>query len=84
MSAPRWIHVLAADSGLAEGHRYGKYRALCGELLVDSELPRAECSEDCDREVAYCLECLRAANERNWDTGVDVDCPPGVIVRMER
>lgn len=74
--------MLAADEAVAEGYRYGTYVAVCGELVERSSLARADCDDDCEcKGVAYCLACLRAANKRAWEAGVDVDCPPGVFVR---
>jgi hypothetical protein len=79
------VHLLAADEAVKEGHRYGTYLALCGQPVSASTLPRASCPDGCECPgVVYCFFCLRAATERNWDAGVDVDCPPGIVVRTSR
>ncbi|MGH3823489.1 MAG: hypothetical protein ACRDRA_11770 [Pseudonocardiaceae bacterium] len=84
MSGLRRVHLLCADEALAEGYRPGVYLAVCGEVIGGLSLPSARCPDECDCEIAYCPACLRAATERNWDAGVDVDCPPGIIVRTAR
>jgi hypothetical protein len=50
-----------ADDGLPEGHVYRCYLALCGELLPSSSLPPSTCPDDCECDVLYCSECVRAA-----------------------
>ncbi len=75
MSAPHCLHLLAADSGVAEGHRYGVHLALCATVLNSSSLPPARCPDECDCEVAYCSDCLRAAAERNAEAGVAYTTP---------
>ena len=72
------IHLLAADSGVAEG----TYIALCEALLKASSLRPDLCSDDCDREVAYCSDCLRAAAEVNADAGLAY-IAPGVRVMTD-
>lgn len=82
MSEPHCLHLLAAERELlTECHRSLPYLAVCGEQLPASELPSSDCEPGCEREVVYCLECIRTANGRNWEAGVEVDCPPGVFVR---
>lgn len=80
MSEPHCLHLLVAHDALTKEYWYGIYVTLCGNLLGASELPSATCPDDCGAEIVYCPGCLRAANERNYDAGVDVDCPPTVIV----
>ncbi len=77
---PGWLHLLVADDAITERH----HMTLCGAVLASSELPSSLCLDDCKRDHVYCLACLRVANEHNWNLGVDVDCPPGVIVRRAR
>ncbi|MGH3785254.1 MAG: hypothetical protein ACRDRG_01590 [Pseudonocardiaceae bacterium] len=85
MSGPHCFHLLRADGGLADQHRYGKYVALCGEVLAAWELPSALCPEDCDRAVTYCLGCIRRAASANEDASVDFSTVhPGWIVRSQR
>lgn len=57
---------------------------MCGAELPTSELPSSECEPGCERETTYCQACIRTANGRNYNAGLDVDCPPGVIVRRIR
>lgn len=64
MSAPHpWgvLHLLVADDALTERHVYRRYLALCGALLPTSELPPSTCPQDCEFDVLYCTECVRAA-----------------------
>lgn len=82
--APEDIHLTAVDETLKESQCCGKYLALCGEVIARSDLPGTLCVADCEREHGYCLACIREANRRNWQAGLDVDCPPGVIVRTSR
>ncbi|MGH3764045.1 MAG: hypothetical protein ACRDTX_02640 [Pseudonocardiaceae bacterium] len=70
------FHLLVADSGLTECHRYRIYLALCGAELATSELPSSLCSPECDREVAYCMQCLEVANVRNAEAGVVMTWSP--------
>lgn len=78
MSAPGWVHLLAADEALAEGYRHGGYLALCGEPIGASGLPDASCLDECDDEATYCSACLYVATQRNWAAGLDVGCPSGI------
>jgi hypothetical protein len=85
VNEPHCLHLLVTErETLAEGHRYGTYMAICGELLVTEELPSSDCEPGCQREITYCQACIRTAIERNYDAGADIDCPPGVIVRRQR
>jgi hypothetical protein len=77
VSAPRGAHLLSADEALAEGYRPGGYLALCGEPI---DAPGASYPEECECEVTYYPACLHTATERNWEAGVEVGCPPGIIV----
>lgn len=80
MSEPHCVHLLEAQCAelLAECHRVGLYLALCGQELTVGELPAWECEDaGCEREIVYCLVCLRAASRWNHEVGVHVDCPPG-------
>lgn len=63
MNAHSWgvLHLLVADDGLPERHVYRCYLALCGELLPSSSLPPSTCPDDCECDVLYCSECVRAA-----------------------
>ena len=55
------LHLLVADDALTEGHVYRCYLALCGALLPTSELPPSACPDDCEFDVLYCSERVRAA-----------------------
>jgi hypothetical protein len=62
VSAPHpWgdLHLLVADDALV-GEIGGTYLAVCGELVPASTLPPSSCPEDCDCDVLYCPECVRA------------------------
>jgi hypothetical protein len=39
----------------------GTYLTVCGELIPASALPPSTCPEDCECDVLYCSECVRAA-----------------------
>jgi hypothetical protein len=85
VSEPHCLHLLGAERELlAECHLRRSYLAVCGELMSVSELPSSDCEPGCQREVVSCLACIRTANEHHYDAGVDVDCPPGVVVWRQR
>lgn len=85
-SEPHCLHLLEAHSAelLAECHRGRLYLALCGEELATQKLPSPDCEPGCERDVVYCLACIRAASRHNYEVEADVDCPSGVIVRVDR
>jgi hypothetical protein len=63
VSAPHpWgvLHLLVADDALPGGLG-GTYITVRGKLLPFSGLPPSSCPEDCDCDVLYCTECVRAA-----------------------
>lgn len=71
MSAPHpWgdLHLLVADDALTEGIG-GTYLAVCGALVPASRLPPSSCPEDCDCDVLYCTECVRAVAQWNTEAG---------------
>jgi hypothetical protein len=83
MSAPRSVHLLAADEVLAEDYRPGGYLPLCGEPIDAASLPEACCPDECDCEITYCPGCVDVAMKRNWEAGVAVGCPPGTTVTTD-
>jgi hypothetical protein len=58
-----FLRLLVADDALTEGHVYRCYPSLCGKLLPTSSLPPSTCPDDCEFDVLYCSECVRAATE---------------------
>lgn len=63
---PQIVHLLEADDAIAEGHRYGTFIAVCGELVRASNLSPSPCPDGCHCENAlYCPECVREATR--WD-----------------
>ena len=80
MSAPRRLHLLSTDEVLGEGYRPGGYLAACGEPVDTSSEPSANCPDECECEVTYCLGCLDAATKRNREARLEVGCPPGITV----
>jgi hypothetical protein len=52
--------LLVADDALPGGLG-GTYITVCGELIPASELPPSTCPQDCECDVLYCSECVRAA-----------------------
>lgn len=71
VSAPHCFHLLTADEVVVtEGHQYGLYISVCGELLSGVTLPGHTRAADCDREIIYCPDCLRVATELNRDASL--------------
>jgi hypothetical protein len=62
------LHLLVADDALAGGIG-GTHVAVCGELVSLSRLPPSSCPEDCDCDVLYCPECVRAVAQCNAEAG---------------
>lgn len=58
-----FLHLLVADDALTERHIYRCYLSLCGKLLPTSSLPSSTCPDDCEFDVLYYSECVRAATE---------------------
>jgi hypothetical protein len=86
VSAPRSVHLVSAHEVVETWHLTPTYTAVCGELVHSAAPENPECPNECecDCEVVYCSACLRMVIERNGDAGVDVDCPPGIRVRVAR
>lgn len=80
MSAPHpWgvLHLLVADDALPEGLG-GTYLTVCGELVPASSLPPSSCPEDCECDVLYCTQCVRAAAQ--WTAeALRADCASGTL-----
>ncbi|MGH3683554.1 MAG: hypothetical protein ACRDQY_26635 [Pseudonocardiaceae bacterium] len=82
---PHRVHLVAADSGLVEGHPACRlYMGSCGALMTRSQLPSSLCPDGCECAGTFCQHCLDVANEHNYDAGVDVQCPPGMRVETTR
>jgi hypothetical protein len=65
------FHLLVADAAIPECYEvFQRWPAVCGKLLSAGELPASTCPPDCQREVTYCIDCLRLAVERNDEAGV--------------
>lgn len=62
---PGSVHLLMADTALAEQHRCRCYLALCGAELTAKRLPPWDCPEGCgcDVETLICPDCARRAVE---------------------
>jgi hypothetical protein len=83
VSGLRCVHLISAHEVVPQWCLAPSYPAECGEL-VESDRQEVSCPNECECEVVYCSACLRVANKRNYDAGMDVDCPPGVVVRRAR
>lgn len=61
-------HLLVAESDLLdECHRHRRYLTICGQVVAVSELPTSWCEPGCEREHAYCPDCVREALRRSGD-----------------
>jgi hypothetical protein len=64
------FHLLVADSAIPQCYEvFQTWVALCGRKLTARELPSSMCPPDCQREITYCVECLRVAIEHNDAAG---------------
>lgn len=60
-------HLLVADDALGEGHAWGTYVAVCGELVTD--LLPGSCPPGGECDPRYCLKCVREALSWNAEAG---------------
>jgi len=55
---------MSSFDALDEQFQCGVYAAVCGRLVLKSDLPSGECPEGCECDLAlYCPECVSQAAE---------------------
>lgn len=84
---PGSVHLLMADTALAEQHRHGFFLAVCGAELTADRLPPWECPQGCGCEAdrLICPDCALPGRggERPVSAlarqGTDQGTAPGIV-----